>query len=448
MKRGRPRRTTPFVALPGLILTAFLIVPQSSWAQTSKTDYQFQFGTGRIAPGFLPVPPMTTFTPARGYGFEPGSMLIGGPGFVTSDRPFLFSVALPEGNYNITVILGDANGPSTTTIKAESRRLMLEKVQTAPGQFVTRTFTLNLRTPTIKGGGVVSLKARELGPPLDLDWDNKLTLEFNNTRPCLRSLEITPVNDAITVYIAGDSTVTDQPEEPWSAWGQMLPRFFKAGVAIANNAESGESLRSFLHAGRLDKILSTMKAGDYLFIQFGHNDQKEHGAGDGAFTSYAAELGQFITAARKHGGIPILVTPMNRGRFDTTGKIANTLGDYPEAVRRTAKEENVPLIDLNTMSKMLFEAMGPEGTLKAFVHYPAGTFPDQPKELKDNTHFNAYGAYELARCVVEGIKANKLLLVKYLADDVPAFDPAQPDPVSAWHLPASPSSTATKPYGN
>ena len=439
---------TPAMADAAPAIASTVALTDAATSPAGKGSFKFAFGMGNAAPGFLPVLPTTAYTPERGYGFEPGPAVTTAGGAVTSDKPFLFSVALPDGDYNVTVRLGDKAAASTTTVKAESRRLMLEKVETTPGQTVTKTFTVNIRTPQIKGGGRVRLKAREEGPPLDRDWDDRLTLEFNNTHPALETLEITPAPDAVTVYLAGDSTVTDQPEEPWCAWGQMLPRFFGPGIAVANNAESGESLRSFLGAGRLDKVLSTMKAGDYLFIQFGHNDMKEHGEGVGAFTTYAADLKRFVAEARKRGGLPILVTPMNRRRFDADGKIVNTLGDYPDAVRRTAKDENVPLIDLNAMSKTLFEAMGPEGTLKAFVHYPAGTFPGQVKELKDDTHFNTYGAYQLAKCMVEGIKADKLGLAKYLTPDVPAFDPSRPDPVDAWHLPASPEATATKPDGN
>ena len=407
-------------------------------AQMDETHARFDFRPGKAAEGFTHVTP-AAYSSALGYGYEPGSV------GAAPDRPVLFSVALPEGNYNVTVTLGDAKEASDTTVKAEARRLMLEKVQTEPGKFVTRTFTVNVRTPKIPTGGQIHLKQREIGY---LNWDDKLTLEFNGARPRVDTLEIAPAPNAVTVFITGDSTVTDQPEEPWAAWGQMLPRFFKPGVAVANYAESGESLRSTLGARRLDKVLSVMKPGDYLFIQFGHNDMKEHGEGVGAFTTYAADLKHFADEARKRGGLPVLVTSMNRRRFDADGKIVNTLGDYPEAVRRTAKEENVPLVDLNAMSKTLFEAIGPEGTLKAFVHYPANTFPGQTKALADNTHFNAYGAYELTRCIVEGIKADKLGLTKFLTDDVPAFDPAHPDPVSAFTLPASPASSAVKPEGS
>ena len=139
---------------------------------------------------------------------------------------------------------------------------------------------------------------------------------------------------------------------------------------------------------------------------------------------------------------------LNRRRFDATGKIVNTLGDYPEAVRQDAIEEKVPLLDLNAMSKILFDTLGPDGTLKAFVHYPAGTFPGQVAALRDDTHFNAYGAYELAKCVVEGIRANIPALAPLLRHDTPRFAPAQPDPVSTWSLPPSVMRQIAKPAGN
>jgi lysophospholipase L1-like esterase len=194
----------------------------------------------------------------------------------------------------------------------------------------------------------------------------------------------------------------------------MLTRFFKPGIAIANHAESGESLRSSLGAQRLEKVLSTMKRGDYLFIQYGHNDEKEKGEGIGAFTSYKADLKKFVAEARRHGGNPVLITPVQRRSFDSAGKITNSHGDYPEAVRQVAREENVPLIDLNAMSKPLYEAWGPELSKRAFAP-------------NDNTHHNNYGSYELARSVVEGIRAANPGIVKYLINDTPKFDPAHPD---------------------
>src|SRR5262249_17653070 len=154
---------------------------------------------------------------------------------------------------------------------------------------------------------------------------------------------------------------------------------------------------------RLDKILSTMKRGDYLFIQFGHNDQKDKRPGAGAFTTYKSNLVHFISAARGHGGIPVLVVPMER----KAGGTKETLGDFPAAVRQVAREESVPLIDLNAMSKVLYAALG----------------QDLDKAFQDGTHHNNYGSYELARCVVEGMRANKLPLAEFLRKDVVPFAP-------------------------
>jgi lysophospholipase L1-like esterase len=404
---------------------------------------KFDFGPGALAPGYQRVTPQNIYSREAGFGFEPGPQIVcldrGGKDplrsdLCTSDKPFYFSVALPEGNYNVSVTFGDAAAESVTTVKAELRRLMIERVKTKPGKFETRTFTVNIRVPQITGGGEVKLKDREKTTEA-WAWDEKLTLEFNNARPAVCAIEITRADDVPTIYLLGDSTVCDQPLEPYNSWGQMLPRFFKAGVAIANHAESGESLRSSLGARRLDKVLSVMKPGDYLFIQYGHNDEKEKGEGVGAFTTYKADLKKFVDGARQHGGLPVLVTPVQRRTFDKDGKITNSHGDYPEAVRQLAKELNVPLIDLNAMSKQLYEAWGVEPSKLAFAP-------------NDNTHHNNYGSYELAKCIVEGIKANKLAIVKYLMSDVPNFYPAHPDSIETFKVPASPIMTAAKPLGS
>ena len=134
----------------------------------------------------------------------------------------------------------------------------------------------------------------------------------------------------------------------------------------------------------------------------------------------------------------MLVTAMNRRTFDDAGKITNSLGGYPDAVRAAAAETHTALIDLNAMSKTLFEAMGPEVSRKAFMHYAANTFPNQTAAIDDDTHFNSYGAYELARCVVHGIRVANLPLVKFLVTDVPDFDPAKPDPLAGFSLPTTP----------
>ena len=373
------------------------------------------------------LPADQVYSDDRGYGWEPGSAY--------GKSPFYFSVKVPsEGNYRVTVTLGDAKSPSVTTVKAELRRLMLEHVELPAGKFEKRSFIVNVRTPQIPGGGQVKLKAREETTE-KWAWDNRITLEFTDTHPEVGEVAVEKAENIPTIYIAGDSTSTDQPSEPFNSWGQMLTRFFKPEIAIANNGESGESLNSFAGAHRLDKVASQIQPGDYLFIQMGHNDQKEKGEGVGAFTTYAANLKKFVAVARQHGATPVLITSMNRLTFDADGKITNSLGDFPEAVRRVAKEEGVALIDLNAMSKPFYEAMGPVEAHKAF----AG---------KDTTHHSNYGSYELAKCIVEGIRQDNLPIAKYLVDGLKPFDPAHPDPIASFDVPAEPPVSVQKPYGN
>jgi lysophospholipase L1-like esterase len=415
---------------------------QGPAGRSGTTTLKFDFGPGKVRDGYRQVLPATVYTKELGYGFEPGAQVTcedrGGDAlrgdFCTAAQPFYFSVALTEGNYDVTVTFGDRGGESVSTVKAELRRLMLEEVRTARGRFETRTFTVNVRTPQIPTGGEVKLKDRERTMEA-WAWDEKLTLEFNNARPAVAAIEIKRNDKAPTLFLLGDSTVCDQPREPYNSWGQMLTRFFKPGLAVANHAESGESLRSSTGARRLDKVLSLLKPGDYLFIQFGHNDEKERGEGVGAFTTYKASLKRYVEAARGRGATVVLVTPMQRRTFDAAGKITDSHGDYDDAVRQTAKELSAPLIDLHAMSKPFYEALGPEESKKAFAP-------------NDGTHHNNYGSYQLARAVVEGVRSNRLALVKYLTDDRSPFDPARPDPLASFKIPQSPLVTETKPLGN
>jgi len=437
------RSVTASLALAcALFVLAADVRAQAAAGRSDTPALKFDFGPGKVKDGYRQVLPATLYTKELGYGFEPGAQLTcedrGGDAlrgdFCTSDKPFYFSVALPEGNYDVTVTFGERAGESVTTVKAELRRLMLEEVRTAKGRFETRTFTVNVRTPQIPGGTQVKLKDRERTMEW-WAWDEKLTLEFNNARPSVVAVEIKRNDKAPTLFILGDSTVADQPREPYNSWGQMLTRFFKPGIAVANHAESGESLRSSQGARRLDKVLSLMRPGDYLFIQFGHNDQKEKGEGVGAFTTYKASLKRYVEESRKRGATVVLITPMQRRTFDAASKITDSHGDYDDAVRQAAQELNAPFIDLHAMSKPFYEALGPEESKKAFAP-------------NDGTHHNNYGSYELARAVVEGIRVNRLPLTKYLTDDVRPFDPARPDPLASFKIPPSPLVTETKPLGN
>jgi lysophospholipase L1-like esterase len=389
------------------------------------------FVCGRAHRGSIELTASSLYS-ATTPGFDLNSAPEVAPKSCSSDKPFFFSIALPEGSYRAKVVLG-AGQPSTTTVWAEARRLMLEKVFVKANASVTRAFDVNIRVPEIAGDStqLVRLKPREIG---NLDWDGKLTLEFNGDHPSFRSLAIEPIKEP-TIYLAGDSTVVDQDVEPWAAWGQMLPRFFRIGVVVANHAESGETIRSFEGERRFAKVMSLIQPGDYLFMQFGHNDQKPNAV---SIDDYKRLLAEYIAQTRAKGATPVLVTSMNRRTFNADGRITNSLAGYPDAVREVAAAQLVALIDLNAMSKTLFEAMGPEGSMKAFMHYPANAFPNQTQAISDDTHFNTYGAYELARCIAHGIRQAKLPLRKFLTKDFSDFDPSKPESQADFNLPATP----------
>ncbi len=385
----------------------------------SPPTRKFSFGEKAPGSGWTRVSATDSYSSATGFGFEPGAAGSGTDGY-TSGQPFLFSVKLPEGNYSVSVLLNDKDGKSVTTVKSEQRRLMLEKVDTTD----TRTFIVNVRTPEISSGARVRLKDREKQTEIT-GWDDKLTLEFNGHRPVLRALAISPVT-VPTVFITGDSTVCDQPAEPWNSWGQMLPRFFSPTVAVANYAQSGESIRSSLGAGRFEKVFSLMKPGDYLFIQFGHNDQKDNATS--ALATYRTNLEKIIARTRTLGGTPVLVTSMER----KSGVTRDTLAAYPDTVRAVAAKEHCALIDLHAMSRILYKALG----------------EDLDKAFQDGTHHNNYGSYELAKCVVTGIRQAGLPLAKSISPDIPDFDPSKPDAPGSFEMPASPVLSDSKPLGD
>lgn len=346
---------------------------------------------------------------ARGYGVEPGG----------GEAGFAFSVAAEEGNHRVTVTFGDPRRSGVTTVKAESRRLMADAVRTRAGATMTRSFIVNIRNARLApppanapGGVTVQLKSREQH---SLTWDDKLTLEFLGT-PAVTSITIAPA-DVPTIYLTGDSTVTDQRAEPAASWGQMLPAFLASDIAVANHAESGETMKSFIAELRLDKALSRMRQGDWLLIQFGHNDQKRQWPqtyADPRFT-YPAYLKAFIAEARARGATPVLVTSPDRRNFDKDGRIESTLADYVAAMKRVAAEERVPLIDLNAASIAIYEALGPDRAPLAFNDGGA-----------DKTHHNNYGAWLLARAVAEGMRTAAPDLARHLAPGLAPFDPARP----------------------
>ncbi len=432
-----------------LLLPLSVLLPVSADAQT----FHFSFdGRDKQA---VRLTASDTFNEATGYGFDFISYL---PPSAENPAtaPFFLSVSVPDGNYRVVVTLGSRKQAGNTTVRAESRRLFLENIPTKKGEYKTFSFIVNKRNTTIYAKDPttgelvptdrVRIKQREQSK---LDWDDKLTLEINGTAPACSSISISPAADSVTtLWLCGNSTVVDQDYEPWASWGQMLPRWFDDGVAVANYAESGETASTFIAAGRLKKILSQAKPGDYVFVEFGHNDQKQKFAGAGAWYNFSTCLKQFVDEARQREAIPVFLTPTQRRSFDRAGKIQETHGDYPDAMRAVARREGVAVIELHDMTRTFYEAMGVQASTRAFVHYPAHTFPGQEKALADNTHFNPYGAYEISKMVVEGMLQLQLPVTQHLRPDHQPFNPARPDSVSSFHWIDSPFFEALKPDGN
>lgn len=362
-----------------------------------------------------------------------------------SAQPFSFSAAVPDGNYRVTVTLGNKRQAGQTVVRAESRRHYLDVVTTGKGRYETVSFIVNKHSPRIDEKSTVRLKPREWGYK---NWDDSLNLSFCGPMPAVQRIRIEPVEDVTTVFLCGNSTVVDQEDEPWCSWGQMITRWFDDRIAVANFAESGLSCTSFLGQLRLDKILSQMKKGDYVIVEFGHNDEKEKGAGDGAWYSYSRNLKIFIDRVRAAGGNIIFCTPTARRSFDADGRLNNTHGDYPEAMKTVARREQVPVIDLTQMTTTFFQTLGEEDSKKALVHYPANTFPGQDKPLADNTHFNTYGAWETAKMVVMGLKQIGSPLADHLRAEWQDFDPEHPDDPAAFVWQTSSDCNLTKPDGN
>ncbi|MDR1698822.1 MAG: rhamnogalacturonan acetylesterase [Prevotellaceae bacterium] len=209
----------------------------------------------------------------------------------------------------------------------------------------------------------------------------------------------------VRIFLAGDSTMADKPLNscPERGWGMVLPSFFNDNVVIENHARNGRSTRTFISEGRWDYLLSRVGAGDYVVIQFGHNDQSKEKTD--RYTSpedYKKNLEKFVADVRAKSAIPILCTPVVRRKFDEKGNFVDQHGIYPNLVRQVAREQNVYLIDMHHTSMDLVIEKGVEGSKELFLHVDAGECPKFPDGKEDNTHFRDAGAMAMAWLFVEG----------------------------------------------
>jgi lysophospholipase L1-like esterase len=222
----------------------------------------------------------------------------------------------------------------------------------------------------------------------------------------------------VTVYLAGDSTMAEKKPEkrPETGWGEMFQQHFDAAkVKIENHAQNGRSTKTFISENRWQAIVDKLKKGDYVFIQFGHND----GAKDKPerYTppeDYRKNLIRFVEEVRAKKAVPVLLTPVMRRKFDAEGKFVDQHGVYPGIVREVAKEYKVALIDMHRTSERVLVGYGIEESKKLFLQLQAGENANYPNGINDNTHFVPRGAEEMAKLAVEGIKEQKIGLRKYL----------------------------------
>lgn len=414
-----------------IILLILLLPVAHSVSTLCGQNRSFDFDMSKPQPGY---------NEQAGFGYDRNTS----PVSKKQNRPMFFSVRVPEGDYKVTVTLGSRQYAGITALRAETRRMVVERIITKKGELRDVTFNVNVKTAYIDGQKTVKLQNREKE---DWGWDNRLTLEFNGERPAVSRIRIEPNQPKTKIWLCGNSTVTDQDGEPYTSWGQILPYWFDENVSVENIAMSGLRTTSFIAQNRLAKIVQEANPGDYVLIEFGHNDEKDKSPGSGAWYNFTYNLKQFIDKLRPKGVNIILATPTERRNFKN-GKICATHGDYPDATRTVAKREGLPLIDLTASTTELYNAMGDSLSKRLLVHYPANSYPGQEKELKDNTHSNAFGAYEICKLVVMGLKSNGIEVVKYLRPDWKDFNPQSYDDWQRFYWPATPMNYSEKPAGN
>jgi len=222
-----------------------------------------------------------------------------------------------------------------------------------------------------------------------------------------------------TLFLIGDSTMANKEnpdKNPEHGWGQVLPQFMTTGIEIQNHAMNGRSSKSFRTEGRWDKVEKQLKKGDFVIIQFGHNDQKfkDSTKFTNPYTQYRANLERYVNEARAKGAIPILMTSIVRRNFNENGALIDTHKEYPLVVRMVANDLKVPFVDMQLLTEQLEASYGPENSKKLHLHYKEGEDPYYPKGKDDDTHLSTLGAESIAKLAVKNLKTLKIGLEKYI----------------------------------
>jgi len=283
----------------------------------------------------------------------------------------------------------------------------------------TRPFTLGNRlrgelagvtlSPGAKSAADLKAAASKIPAAIPAPSDPEPPPSVAATQPATRASGAT-----LRIHLMGDSTVATYKEAqfPLMGWGQVFGRFFGPAVEVVNYAVGGRSTKSFIDEKRWDAVLAALAPGDWLFIQFGHNDEKKdkpevYAAPDGAYREF---LALFIAKAREKGANPVLVTPVARRSFSSDGRFYNSHGVYPDAMKAVAAETKAPCIDLTEKSGALLQSLGAEGAKKLYNYCEPGQFPGWPKGNRDDSHFCEAGAMEIAKLILTGIRERQLPL--------------------------------------
>jgi lysophospholipase L1-like esterase len=306
------------------------------------------------------------------------------PAECSGEAPVTCTYDVPPGDYDVKVVLGSAREP--VEVLAEARRLMVSE----SSEPVLR-FTVNVREPEGQQNG--------FGGP----GTPGLTLRLSGPAPL--NVVVTPAPASTRrLFLAGDSTVTDQETAPYTGWGQRLPSHFGQGLSVVNHSGSGESTVSFLAEPAMWQALRPqLGPRDVVLVQFAHNDKQTTAA------QYRANLTEIVSGIRSTGATPVLVTPIVRRWFtgtqlNSTGLIVNSLGvDLPAEMRSVAAAEHVDLIDLTARTQAVVEALGPEAAKALYL----------TREKRDDTHTSEYGATVYAGLVAEDLAALNLIDDRY-----------------------------------
>lgn len=409
---------TAAAAAAAIAFTGLPAVHAETGLPAAGSGFHFDFGPGATEAGYTQVNAAQAYSPESKFGFTNTSVTSGEdrgtPDALRSDfvqaQGSSFLVDLPNGDYTVKLIAGDSAAATNIAITAEK----IAKVQLTDkpaGQFLEMEFPISL-------------------------VDGQLNLDFTGTAAKINSLVISArqprtATDDPGVYLAGDSTVQtyDPGFAPQAGWGQMIGRYFDEKVAFYNHAIGGRSSKNFISQGRLDEILRVINPGDYLMVQFGHNDATV-GVDDryASPADYKEYLRTYVNGARQRGATPVLVTPVGRRDFDeATGKFNVSFPEYVEKMKELAAEENVALVDLSSLSRAYYDEIGPEATKSVFLHVDAGVYPNRPNGTVDNTHFQEYGAIHIARLVAGGVKGLNVPLASRVKEITPpAAVPAKP----------------------